>query len=605
MAEHGIQFWTTHSLDKVFPDSEVPPGARRDICLKAARNETEDAQVVIRVPRGTEISRASYRLTPLVGPVPSLSAGCTAGGVEGPDGVQIPPAPSTSLRTECLSAHWQWFIYVTHNPPANRDPATYLRKAPAFFPDAFLEQTEIRIRDEWTQPLWFSVRVPSDAVPGRYTGGLWLELQVRDGDLIEIEVPVSLDVWPFALPQRFHLHHTEWFWPEGIARYYHVEPWSEGHWRWIEKVARDMARHKQDMILTRFIPWGGRKARTHSLVYMVRRSDGTFQFDFSRLDRWIETFKAAGVEWIEGGHVARRIGGWHSPIGFNRFPVYDDGANPIPTDRESMSEEEFEPFVEALLKGVYAHLKERGWHRQYVQHIADEPAPENAESWSRISSLVKEWLPDVPRIDAVMAEGLEGLVELRVPQIQEITGPSTLREPEQLWSYVCLAPQGIYPNRFLDYASIRNRIIFWLSWTLDLKGFLHWGYNAWRAWQGVPVPIDISPWTDATGGSIYCQDRNPLPAGDPHIVYPGKETICSSIRWEVIRKGFEDYEYLWLLEDLARSAPEGPAKRRAEELLERVRSEIAPDPATHTRDDALLLSTREEIGQTISELWQG
>lgn len=581
MADRGIVWWTTHSLDKVFPDSERPPGAANAVSLKAARNETEDAQVAIRVPRGVEISRASFRLSPLR----------AAGGAR--------------IAAECLSAHWEWFIYVTHNPPANRDPAMYLRKAPAFFPDALLEEREIRIRDEWTQPLWFSVKVPIDAAPGRYRGRIGIQLQIRDGDLVHFEIPVRLEVWPFALPERFHLHHTEWFWPEAFVRYHGVEPWSEAHWQWIEKVADDMARHKQDMVITWFIPWGGRKAQAHSLVKVTRRRDGTFTFDFTRLDRWTETFKAAGVDWIEGGHIARRVGGWNSEFGFVRFPVYDEDGGTIPTDREAMSDEEFEPFVEAVLKAFYAHLEERGWHKKYVQHIADEPTLENEKSWCRIAALVRKWLPDVPRIDAVMADGLEGYVEWRVPQIQTIAGPSKLKAQEALWSYVCLAPQGVYPNRFLDYESIRNRIIFWLSWTLRLKGFLHWGYNAWRAWQGVPVPIDISPWTDATGGSIYCQDRNPLPAGDPHIVYPGRQTICSSIRWEVVRKGFEDYEYLWLLNDLARKAPECAVKDRAKELLAYVRKEVAPGPAGHTRQDAVLLATRERIGEAIAELWTG
>lgn len=577
MAE-GIDWWVTHSLDKVFVDAERPEGAATEIRLKAARNETEDAQIVLRVPGGPEVDRATFELRPLAGP----------------NGAQIP--------AECLSAHWEWYVYVTHNPPANRDPSTCLRSAPAFFPDAFLEQEEIRILDERTQPLWVSVRVPTHARPGRYTGTVGIILDLHDGDAVAVDVPVTLDVWPFALPERPHLHHTEWFWPEAFCRYNGVEPWSDEHWDWIRRTAEDMAAHRQDMILTWIIPWGGRKADTHSLVRMTRQADGSFEFDFSRLDRWVETFKAAGVEWIEGGHIARRIGGWHSPIGFVRFPVYREDGSLLPTDRQSMPEEEFESICEALLKGVYAHLKERGWHEQYVQHVADEPQADNRDSWCRIALLVREWLPGVPRIDAVMSEGLEDYCEWRVPQIQKIEAPAKLEEPEQLWSYVCLAPQGEYPNRFLDYASIRNRIIFWLSWTLNLRGFLHWGYNAWRAWTGVPVPIEISPWTDATGGSIYCQDDNPLPAGDPHIVYPGRETICSSIRWEVVRKGMEDYEYLWLLSDLASEAPAGPARQRAEELLARVRTEIAPDPAHHTRDDALLLSIREQIGEAIAAL---
>jgi hypothetical protein len=131
---------------------------------------------------------------------------------------------------------------------------------------------------------------------------------------------------------------------------------------------------------------------------------------------------------------------------------------------------------------------------------------------------VKEWLPEVPRIDAVMSGGLEGYVDIRVPQIHE-TGPEVPRHPgEQMWSYVCLSPQGNYPNRFLDYPSIRNRIIFWLSWSLGLKGFLHWGYNYWSKWQQVWVDVPISPGSTPPG--YHVADRT-APAGDPFLVYPG------------------------------------------------------------------------------------
>ena len=116
------------------------------------------------------------------------------------------------------------------------------------------------------------------------------------------------------------------------------------------------------------------------------------------------------------------------------------------------------------------------------------------------------------------------------------------------------------------------------------------------------MPVRVSPWTDAAGASVYCQDKVPLPAGDPFVVYPGEESICSSIRWEVIRKGFEDFEYLGTLEELARDAKAGESKARALALLERVRKEIAPDPARHTHDAMLLLGMRDEVGGMICEL---
>ena len=572
-----ISWWVTHSLDKLFPESGRPVGASARIRLRAARNETEDAQIAIRIPKGVEIARASFRLSDLTGP------------------------RRRRMPAKQLSAQWVWYTYVLNNPgnlsdAASRDPSTYLRKAPAFFPDAFLESKEIRIRDEWTQPLWISVRVPPRTVPGEYTGAIGISLLENGGAQHRIEAPIALTVLPFTLPAKPTLRHTEWFYPEVFAEYYRVAPWSEAHWEWIEKAAADMAKHRQDMILTPFF----------SLVRVIRKASGKCRYDFDRLDRWVRTFRKAGIESIEGSHVAGRPGGWTSEFAWGRFPLWDEDGREIGTSREKMNDEQFEPCMEAFLKAVHAHLRRRGWSRRYVQHIADEPVEQNAASWRNLAGKVRKWLPNVPIIDAVMSGGLEDYVDIRVPQIQECAPGAAAQTKGELWSYVCLAPQGQYPNRFLDYPSIRNRILFWLSWSLGLKGFLHWGYAYWRCWSSAMPEVDLSPWLDATAGTIYCADRTPLPAGDPHVVYPGRKSICSSIRWEVVRKGMEDYEYPRLLEQAvlrARGNRKGnPAVLAAKRLLSRVRDEIARDPLAYTRDEQLLLATREEAGELLARL---
>jgi hypothetical protein len=44
------------------------------------------------------------------------------------------------------------------------------------------------------------------------------------------------------------------------------------------------------------------------------------------------------------------------------------------------------------------------------------------------------------------------------------------------------------------------------------------------------------------------------------------------------------------------------ARLAAKRLLARVRSEVAPDPLGHTRDDDVLLSVREEAGRLLAML---
>ena len=270
-AEAGIEVWTSHSLDKSFPDTFKPERAAAAISLKAARNEAEDAQVLIRTPKDVEVTQARFALPDL----------------DGPNGARIPRAN--------LSAAWVWYTYVLNNPKDNTDPTTYLRKAPAFFPDAFLEEPVICIRDEWTQPLWVTVRVPKETPAGDYVGTLGIDLTLYTREQLHFDVPVSITVWAFTLPDEGHLRHTEWFWPQSLADYYHIESWSEEHWKWIARVAEDMGRHRQDTILTPLA----------DLVDLKQDPAGTITADFTRLDRWVETFRGAGVSWIEGGQIGR------------------------------------------------------------------------------------------------------------------------------------------------------------------------------------------------------------------------------------------------------------------------------------------------------------
>lgn len=570
-----IPWWTVDSLAKVFPDNQRPAHASSAIDLAAARGEREDAQVALAVPPGDRVKKAAFAFTDLRGP----------GG--------------SRIGKQRLDAFWQWFVFVHENPRANRDHATVLRRAPGFFPDAFLEAKEFPLRAGMTQPLWVRVSVPPDAAPGGYRGRLTLSLDFESGKAERIDVPIRLEVWPFSIPASPTIRHTEWMYPTLVSDYYHIEAWSDAHWTWLERIAADMAAHRQDMILTPF----------SELVQVTRRDDGKFAYDLTRLDRWLDIFQAAGVTWIEGGHVAGRVGGWDSPIVLGRLRVLDARGKPVDTSREAMPDAAYEPILRGMLQRVHARLRERGLADRYVQHIADEPIPKNMDSWTKIAAKVRRWLPGVRTIDAVMAEGMEKACDIRVPQVQEVHGPSRVKPPQELWSYVCVFPQGVYPNRFLDYPSVRNRILFWLSWSLGLKGFLHWGYAYWHTWvnvpgSGTPGAVPISPWTDAAAGSHYCGDAMPLPAGDPHIVYPGKSTICSSIRWEVVRKGLEDYETLRLLEQALRrpTRRNAAAQARGQEILKLVRSTIAPSPAGHSHDAALLLTTRRQAGETISLL---
>ncbi len=98
----------------------------------------------------------------------------------------------------------------------------------------------------------------------------------------------------------------------------------------------------------------------------------------------------------------------------------------------------------------------------------------------------------------------------------------------------------------------------WFAAACGYDGMLRWSYNSWPA-----DPVRDSRFTA-------------WPAGDTYLVYPDAR---SSIRFERLREGIQDYEKIRILrgELASDNTPEGAAKRA--ELEAAVRPFEAHDPA--------------------------
>jgi len=555
-----LTWWVAGSLQKVFQDDGPGGDAGKEIRLAAAGNEKEDAQICLRSDR--KVARVAVQCTELTGP----------------GGARIP--------AESVSARFVGYAPVHENTADNGDGQHIIRRAPAFFPDPFLEWPETKLHAGQTQPIWVTVAVPGEAPAGEYRGTVTVH-----SDEEKIEVSLTLHVWPFSIPRKPSVWHTEWFFPGNVEDWYGLERFSDDWWRWMEIVARDMGQHRQNVILTPL----------QTLVHSTATAGG-YAYDYSNLDRWVELFDRYGVaDRVEGSHLGGRCGDWESEFVFSPMTVHDAHGVPTQLDRAPVDDPDRRALLSHFLQSLRDHLVHKGWWSRFILHQADEPIPPNEASYRVMSAFVRETLPDVPRIDAVMSEGLEGCIEIRVPQIQELR-EGMPAAGEELWSYTCLAPQGPYPNRFLDYASLKTRTIHWLNWRYNATGYLHWGYGAWRPWGGMKGRID--PWNSTTGSSEWLPlGKLRLPPGDTHVAYPGQEGICDSIRWEMVRKGMEDHEYLLLVEKGIQRAGAGSAEgAAATALLDRVRRDLLKSHSEYTRSEAELLDARRKLAEAIIAL---
>jgi hypothetical protein len=214
--------------------------------------------------------------------------------------------------------------------------------------------------------------------------------------------------------------------------------------------------------------------------------------DRQRLRRIVRIFTNAGMHHIEGGHVAGRTGGnWKSATHDLIL------TNELATSREGNAT------LAAIGRELMDEIERNGWRGQWIQHVADEPIATDAADYRILVGMVRKYMPGIPIMDATMEPELVGSVDIWCPQAQEF---------QKL---------------------LRPALFGWGAALYKLDGFLHWGLNWSRP--------DQDPFEQSV---VRLPDGTPLPAGDTHIVYPGKGGPWSSLRLEAQREGFEDLELL-------------------------------------------------------------
>lgn len=525
--------WSVDPLEKVFRDTPPPAEPAAELEVLAARNEFESAQFVLR---------------------------------------SAEPLTNLQARVEGLPEAQASFVgYVPLRANTRRTPdEEVVRKAPGLFPDPLLPPSLEKLEADTSQPVWVTIRVPKGARPGVHRASL-----VVVSDQGRIEQPFTLRVVKATLPDERTLAVTNWFSATGprFKNFHGVDDWSEAHWKVLEHYARMMAAYRQNVVLTPI----------YQLIDFQPGPDGKLAFGFERFDRWVRLFQDAGViGQIEGGHLGTRPGGvWTAPQFEIRLRAVEGGK--VVSKVGKPGEPAVEEFLSQFLPALQKHLEERGWLDIYMQHLCDEPIKENADSYRTLATIVRKYAPRLRRVDANHFRELVGAIDVWVPQLNYYDQSLDFyrerqKAGEEVWTYTCLAPTGTYPNRLIDYSLLKVRLLHWVNFRFGATGYLHWGWNQWS----VKDPFaDVEP---PHGGNIF------LPPGDAWIVYPSKDhVLLSSIRFEAMRDGIEDYELLQLL---AKKSPE-----KAHALAER----LVPRIAAPEKDIAKFRHVRRELLDALGE----
>ena len=475
----------------------------------------------------------------------------------------------------------------------------YLRYEPGLYPDILQPMAEpiVNPRTEQYRSVWLTWDIPEDAAPGLYDVTITARARTFDQltpnskpqkvegvDGLAFTCRLQLNVCRAQLPEQ-KLIHTEWFHSDCLCTYYGVEAMSEEYWRITENFIRNATHHGINMILTPiFTPpldtAVGAERPTIQLVE-VGAKDGEFCFDFTRLERWLALCRKHNVKYLEIPHFFTQWGAKATP----KIVATIDGREhklfgwDIPATSPM-----YRAFLEALIPQLRAKLTEQGYDLEHVYyHVSDEPHLDQLDDYNAARQMILDLLDGCPIIDALsnLEFYQQGVVEHPVPSNNRVQPFIDAKVPD-LWTYYCCGQGDQVPNRFLAMPSARNRIMGVLMYMNDIVGFLQWGYNFYYS-RHSGYPID--PYRTADGEMTW-------PAGDPFIVYPGKDgEPVDSLRAEVQYDGFVDMRALQLLEDVC--------GRDAAEAIVRAGTDEAMTFDAYPRDAEYLLSLRERVADAI------
>jgi len=174
-----------------------------------------------------------------------------------------------------------------------------------------------------------------------------------------------------------------------------------------------------------------------------------------------------------------------------------------------------------------------------------------------------------------------GAVPTPIPSSNHIH-PFLDADLEDRWVYYCCGQHVKVSNRFISMPGARTRILGLQLYKFSMDGFLQWGFNFYHSMHSV---YHVDPFT--------CSDSlHGFPAGDAFMVYPGKDGVIESIRFEQFHDGLQDMRALQLLE-----------QKIGRDAVMALVDEFAPgmtfEDYPHSADD--LLAFREKINAMIAE----
>lgn len=562
--------WAVYPVEKVKADEELPVGPKADVVtLSAARGEAEPFVIVLR-PK-----------------VPLREVHVEAGDLRHSSGATIPAA---QIRAQRLG-----YVFIDEPSGSRMPQAMPYPVGMGQFPDPLLENRG-EVRPGHNLQFLVTVQVPRDAVAGRYEGTLKLvfrkETWMKPDLVPQDEIRVAVNVRKFALPERSPLLNT-----------------SHANLRELPEAQRTperIAAMQRDFIAHRQTP----EPLIPSPKLKVDKN-GVLSVDSTAWEQAVEGLFQNG-----GTHVFVPVWGFYPEPALAQgnyflyhFPAVTNqkwlGAVICRPDKTLTPE--FTALFGSYLKHMHGVLKRRGWldrafiatmDEPYTYHTGDRAQDIPANNYEVVRNFVRFVREVAPGLRTFCtADPVEGLIgHIDHWCLRNLDHAAAAKERAEKHGEIVTFCDNY--RTFIDYPAVSARSFGWLAWQIGARGwFTYETLGSYRtAWEAPVLTYAIF-----TGATVWGMGQMFYP--DPLSGAP-----LPSLRWELMREGCDDYEYLWLLREVLKAKPNAEAQA----LLDSAASQIVSgggDAETMARTKTQNATSnrtahdlREKIGDWVEKL---
>lgn len=563
-----VALWTASSGWKIPRTRSVPTATAPGVEIRTAANEAEAVQLVVCPAAACRDVRV------------------TAGDLKDAQGRVLAASAIDVLRVG----------YVRIEKPTDGVGCR------ALWPDPLPPQTgAFAVPANENQPFWVRVKPPKGTPAGVYRG----TLKVVCADLAPMEVPFSVEVFGFDLPDRMTVE-TAFGCDFNQACRYQKAKTPEDRRTVCDAYLRALADHHLS-------PYNPTPCASWKVTWKGLKENpltATPVFDWTEWDRAAEkafneyhfTGMRFAVEGLGGGDWEHRV-----------EPVYKGFKGGTP---------EYEALMSKYLGGIEAHLREKGWLDKMYVYWYDEPETRDYPFVMNGFNTLKKYAPGLRRMltEEPCADLLGGPNTWcpLTPNLRSSGEPAARKLGDVFWWYVCCGPKAPYVTEFTDHPGSEMRLWLWQTWGEDVQGVLIWTTTWWTSSSAYPEKCQ-NPYEDAMSWMTAIKFKPGTKVGwgngDGRFLYPPlaaadgtqAETVLdppvASFRIELLRDGIEDYEYFAMLKRLLKARTDLSAADRAKyEALLRVPKTVYSSMTEFTIDPAPMETHRLALARAIEAL---